>query len=281
METHPLTHAYWQSAAGELRDVRKLTFAALCMALCIALSALPSVPLWGGARITWGFLARSVCAWVCGPVLGLVFACAEDLLSFFLTGGGGYPFFPGYTLTTMLGVFLYALFFYKSKITVRRVFFAKLLTNIENVTLGALWMAILSGKAWYVTAAGSAVKNLICLPFQTLLLMTLPFRFRPRVSLCWTRNRGLHRNLRVLLPQCQHSLAKIEVAALRHATDKMAVALLPRQGHRIENTALQRDAARVLLPIAPRQLCRPVPRKATGFLSGGHCFTSPKVWFLL
>ena len=84
METHPLTHAYWQSAAGELRDVRKLTFAALCMALCIALSALPSVPLWGGARITWGFLARSVCAWVCGPVLGLVFACAEDLLSFFL-----------------------------------------------------------------------------------------------------------------------------------------------------------------------------------------------------
>ena len=44
METHPLTHAYWQSAAGELRDVRKLTFAALCMALCIALSALPSVP---------------------------------------------------------------------------------------------------------------------------------------------------------------------------------------------------------------------------------------------
>ena len=49
METHPLTHAYWQSAAGELRDVRKLTFAALCMALCIALSALPSVPLWGGA----------------------------------------------------------------------------------------------------------------------------------------------------------------------------------------------------------------------------------------
>ena len=114
METHHLTHAYWQSAAGELRDVRKLTFAALCMALCIALSALPSVPLWGGARITWGFLARSVCAWVCGPVLGLVFACAEDLLSFFLTGGGGYPFFPGYTLTTMLGVFLYALFFYKS-----------------------------------------------------------------------------------------------------------------------------------------------------------------------
>ncbi len=180
MYPHPLFRRLLaHSAAGELRDVRKLTFAALCIALCIALAAMPSVPLWGGAKITWGFLARSVCAWVCGPVLGTGVCLAEDLLSFFLTGGGGYPFFPGYTLTTMLGVFVYSLFFYKSKITVRRVFLAKLLTNIENVTLGALWMALLSGKAWYVTAAGSAVKNLICLPFQTLLLMTLFAALRP------------------------------------------------------------------------------------------------------
>ena len=122
MDSHPFSAAYWHMAAGELKNVRKLTFAALCMALCMALSAIPSVPLWGGAKITWGFLARAVCAWVCGPVLGLVFGAAEDLLSFFITGGGGYPFFPGYTLTTMLGVFLYALFFYKSKITLRNVF---------------------------------------------------------------------------------------------------------------------------------------------------------------
>ena len=179
MFTHPFSAAYWRAAAGELKDVRKLTFASLCIALCTALSAIPSVPLWGGARVTWGFLARAVCAWVCGPVLGLVFAAAEDLLSFFITGGGGYPFFPGYTLTTMLGVFVYALFFYRARITVWNVFFAKLLTNLENVLLGALWMAILSGKAWYVTAGGSAVKNLICLPFQTLLLTLLLTALHP------------------------------------------------------------------------------------------------------
>ncbi len=60
----------------------------------MALSAIPSVPLWGGAKITWGFLARAVCAWVCGPVLGIVFAVAEDLLSFFVTGGRGVSLFP-------------------------------------------------------------------------------------------------------------------------------------------------------------------------------------------
>ena len=78
----------------EVRDLRKLLFSALMIALCIVLAQVPSVPLFGGAKVTWGFLARSVCAWVCGPVLGLLFAFAEDILSFFLTGGGGYPFSP-------------------------------------------------------------------------------------------------------------------------------------------------------------------------------------------
>lgn len=170
---HPFSADYWRDALAELKDLRKLTFAALMIAMCMVLSSIPSVPLFGGAKITWGFLARSVCALVCGPVLGVLFGFAEDILSFFVTGGGGYPFFPGYTLTTMLGVFIYALFLYRTPITVRKVFCAKLLTNIENVVLGALWMAILSGKAWIVTASGSAVKNLICLPFQTVILVAL------------------------------------------------------------------------------------------------------------
>ena len=173
MYPHPFSAAYWRAAAREVKDLRKLTFAALMIAMCIVLSHVPSIPLFGGAKVTWGFLARSVCALVCGPVLGLIFGFAEDILSFFLTGGGGYPFFPGYTLTTMLGVLIYALFFYRAKVTIARVFLAKLLTNIQNVVLGALWMAILSGKAWYVTAGGSAVKNLIMLPVQTLLLVLL------------------------------------------------------------------------------------------------------------
>ena len=173
MYPHPFSTAYWRDAVRELKDLRKLTFAALLIAMCVVLSHVPSVPLFGGAKITWGFLARSVCALVCGPVLGVAFGFAEDILSFFLTGGGGYPFFPGYTLTTMLGVFIYALFFYRAEITGRRVFLAKLLTNIQNVILGSLWSSILYGKAWSVMAVGSFWKSLLMLPFQTALLVAL------------------------------------------------------------------------------------------------------------
>ena len=171
--SHPFSASYWKDAVSELKSLKKLTFAALMIALCVMLSYIPSVPLFGGAKLTWGFLGRSICAMVCGPVLGAVFAVAEDLLSFFLTGGGGSPFFPGYTLTTVLGCLLYALFFYRAKITVRRVFLAKLVTNIQNVLLGALWSSILYGKAYIVLATSSAIKNVIMLPFQTLLLVVL------------------------------------------------------------------------------------------------------------
>ena len=177
-----LRAAYWRSAVRELHELRKLCFAALMIALCVALSHIPSLPLTGGAKITWGFLARALCAYVCGPVLGLLFGFTEDILSFFLTSGGGYPFFPGYTLTTMLGVLIYALFLYQKEPTLLRVALAKLLTNVQNVTLGALWMAILSGKAFYVTASASLVKNLIMYPLQTVLLYMLLRAVQPALK---------------------------------------------------------------------------------------------------
>ena len=185
MYAHPFSADYWRDASREVRDLRKLLFSALMIALCIVLAQVPSVPLFGGAKVTWGFLARSVCAWVCGPVLGLLFAFAEDILSFFLTGGGGYPFFPGYTLTTMLGVLTYALFLYRAPLRVWRIFCAKLVTNVQNVVLGALWIAILNSngrfslEAWYASASLSAVKNLIMLPVQTVLLVLLLRALQP------------------------------------------------------------------------------------------------------
>lgn len=188
MYPHPFSAGYWRDASREVRDLRKLLFSALMIALCIVLAQVPSVPLFGGARVTWGFLARSVCAWVCGPVLGLLFAFAEDILSFFLTGGGGYPFFPGYTLTTMLGVLTYALFLYRAPLRVWRIFCAKLLTNVQNVVLGALWIAILNSngrfslEAWYASASLSAVKNLIMLPVQTVLLVLLLRALQPALQ---------------------------------------------------------------------------------------------------
>lgn len=164
----PFSAAYWKAAARELRSYRTLVFSALMIAACIVLSHC-KIPLGENLSLSVTFLARALCALVCGPVMVILFGAAEDTLSFFLSSGG-YPYFPGYMLTTILGCLIYALFFYRAHITWRRIILAKLITNVQNVLLGSLWSAILYSKGYLYYMTTSAVKNALYLPLQILLL---------------------------------------------------------------------------------------------------------------
>lgn len=177
----PFSRAYWRSAVGELKNIRILTFTALMIAACVALSYVPSIPIGdSGSRITWGFLARSVCGMVGGPVVALVFGLAEDTISYLIHPSGAY--FPGYALTTMLGTMIYALFLYRAKPTAVRIFLAKLFTNVLNVLLGSLWSSILYQKGYLFYMTTSFYKNLVMLPFQAVMLWYLVRALLP--SLC-------------------------------------------------------------------------------------------------
>lgn len=169
----PFSKAYWKEAARSFRDLRCMVFAAMMIAVCIALS-LGGVKLVLGENLSFSFsfLARALCSLVYGPIGGMVFAVAEDTLSFFVSSGG-YPYFPGYALTTMLGCLWYALFFYRARITWVRIILVKLITNVQNVFLGSLWSAILYSKGYLFYMTQSAVKNLISLPIQVVLLVVL------------------------------------------------------------------------------------------------------------
>lgn len=169
--SHPFSKDYWHDSLREFKKLRTLVFSAMMIAACIALSYVPSIPIGDQVRITWGFLARALCGMVGGPINALVFGAAEDTISYLMHPTG--PYFPGYMLTTMLGTMIYALFLYRARVTAVRVFLAKLCTNLLNVTLGALWSAILYGKAYLYYASASLVKNAVMLPVQTLMLCAL------------------------------------------------------------------------------------------------------------
>ena len=158
----PFSRAYWKESLKSFRSVRGMVFAALMVAACIVLSHF-SVKVTESLSISFSFIARALCSLVYGPLGGLAFGVVEDTLSFLLNSKG-YPYFPGYALTTMLGCFTYALFFYRTKVTVLKIFLAKLLTNVQNVFLGALWSAMLYSKGYLYYMTTSAVKNLISLP---------------------------------------------------------------------------------------------------------------------
>ena len=98
----------------------------------------------------------------------------------------------------------------------------------------------------------------------------LPLVRGPGVRLGGAGHGGLHRNVRVLVPESQHGLAEIEVAAQGHAAEKVAVALLIGGFRRVGNAPFQGQAAGVRLPVAPGQLLGAVAGEAAADLSGAH-----------
>ena len=92
-------------------------------------------------------------------------------------------------ITTITGCIIYALFFYRARITLWRIIIAKLITNIQNVLLGSLWSAMLYSKGYIYYMSTSGVKNLLYYPVQVLLLVlllqeVLPVMHRLRWSPC-------------------------------------------------------------------------------------------------
>ena len=144
----PFTPAYWREASAAMSSLKLLVFAALMVAVTRALSMIPGIPI-AHTKLTWGFLSRSLCALVCGPVMGLVFGFVEDILGFILHPTG--DFFPGYTLSTMVGVLVYALCFFRRRINVVLV----------NAGLGSIWSTVVRGGVYWGWFIPSMAKNMV------------------------------------------------------------------------------------------------------------------------
>lgn len=154
-----------------LHNTRLVVFAALMVAMARALSLVPSIPIFH-TKLSFGFLARALCAMVCGPVLGLVYGFVEDILGFILQPSG--EFFFGYTLSTMLGVLIYALCFYRRRVTVVSIVVANLLVNLlVNAVLGSVWNVMIRGGGFLGWFVPSLVKNLATIVPKALLLYIL------------------------------------------------------------------------------------------------------------
>ncbi len=161
--------SYWKSSADNLKNVRMLAFIALMIALKIVIGFI-RIPVGENLRITLTYIVVAIEGMVVGPVAGMTSAFITDNLSFILFPDGAY--FPGYTLTAMLGSLFYSIFLYKKKPTWSRITLAKICNNyLVNVLLGSLWSSMLYGKAYLVYATTSLIKNTVLLPIEIILLM--------------------------------------------------------------------------------------------------------------
>ena len=81
---------------------------------------------------------------------------------------------PLFALNEFLLGFIYGIFFYRKKITLKRVIVARIVVVVLiNLTLTPLWLHLLYGKAYIFYVQVRILKNLLMLPFDVFLLYTV------------------------------------------------------------------------------------------------------------
>lgn len=170
---HPFSAAYWRDAAAELKNVRMLVFAALMIALRVALKGvripLPAPDLY----INVAFFANAFGAMVFGPVMAALAACVSDTLGCLLFPTGAY-FFP-FIFVEIAGSVIFALFLYRAEVTPTRVILSRFcICFFVNIVLNApiMWWyyKLVLGKSYVLFQLPQILKNLFLFPLESVVL---------------------------------------------------------------------------------------------------------------
>ena len=145
------TYSYWKKAVQQIRNIRVLALCAVFVALQVMSSSV-FVQVSENLRIYFSFIFTALFSCIGGPVMALISGFCADIISFMLFPTGA--FFFGYTLSAMLGAFIFGLFLWDTKITALKLIFSRVvITGLINILLGSIWTTMLYSKGFwfYVT----------------------------------------------------------------------------------------------------------------------------------
>ncbi|PWM64867.1 MAG: folate family ECF transporter S component [Clostridiales bacterium] len=167
----PFSGTYWRLSFAELKSVKALVLAALFIALRIAIKSF-KIPVADSLNVFFTFTANALGSFLYGPVLGFISGCVCDTLSFMIKPSG--PYNPVFMFIEGLGSFVFAIFLYRTKVTVLRLFLSKLAINVFcNILLTSYFLSLMYGKGIWVYMSGSITKNLLLLPIETAILSVI------------------------------------------------------------------------------------------------------------
>ena len=168
----PFSKAYWRDAAAELRDTRMLVFAALMIALRVALKSL-GIPIAADLKINIAFFVNAFGAMVFGPVVAIVAAAISDTLGCLLFPSGAY-FFP-FIFIEIAGSLIFALFLYRARVTATRVILSRFCIDffvniVMNTPIMWVYYKMVLGKSYVIFQLPRIIKNLALFPLESMLL---------------------------------------------------------------------------------------------------------------
>lgn len=142
--------------------------AAMMIAVYVAFYAI-KIPIALESRMSLTFLPLMLAAYLLGPAAAMIVGGVGDILSFVFFPNGQY--FPGFTISAMLGGLIYGYFLYQKTGDIRGRVIAAALTVVlfVNMCLNTLWLSILYNKAFIVFLASRVFLNIIEFPVMILL----------------------------------------------------------------------------------------------------------------
>lgn len=158
----------FRSSAREMRNVRTLAVTSMLLALAVMLGFWGTVQLGDFLKVGFSFLANELAALLFGPVVGGIMAGMADILKFLVKPTGA--FFPGFTISAVLGGVIYGVLLYKKPLSVPRIVAAKVTVAIVvNTLLNTFWLSILYGQAFAALLPARLLKQLLMVPIETVL----------------------------------------------------------------------------------------------------------------
>lgn len=141
----PFHKKYWKSASMPFKKVSSIALMAVLFSMMLVAKLLKLPSGFGELGLSFTFIFFSIIGMLFGPIAGTVIGFFSDIIGFFLFPSG-YGFFFPYTIDAMFTGFIYGIFFYKTKLTFSRCFYARfIICFVTNVFFGSIWWSIING----------------------------------------------------------------------------------------------------------------------------------------
>lgn len=171
---------------SKLKNTRILTDAALLIAIGIVLGFF-KIPVTSLIEIRLGSIPTAIAGFLFGPAVAAIVAAMTDIGGYLVKPTG--PFFPGFTISNILGGLIFGFFLHKKDLSALRIVLAEAVYMIlVNTFLNSFWLSVLYGMPYWTVLVTRLAKELVMIPINSAILIAALKSVRriPAVSRQWS-----------------------------------------------------------------------------------------------